>query len=216
MLNYPHRLSLGAAHLHLTAQLVLLIYLGSLQGDTVKPAKRGPCRTVDPGRRRHDTPAFGMPAGRKLPAVTKNKNYPQPVKHLKPMALGTCPEQLIQVRSARYAGSCAGASGKKVIPARHLIPGLLGPVKSKAPQRQGNRDIFGSPGFQSFSGHHDVGHAQQELCHTRRVDLAGCSWLTVLNDQPHRQQQLLRGEDYVAAPRFKIVDRTFTVRSLST
>src|SRR5216684_2531259 len=28
-----------------------------------------------------------MPAGRGLPAVTKNKNYPQPVKHLKPMAL---------------------------------------------------------------------------------------------------------------------------------
>jgi hypothetical protein len=28
-----------------------------------------------------------MPTGRKLPAVTKNKNYPQPVKHLKPMAL---------------------------------------------------------------------------------------------------------------------------------
>ena len=32
MLNYPHRLSLGAAHLHLTAQLALLIYLGSLHG----------------------------------------------------------------------------------------------------------------------------------------------------------------------------------------
>jgi hypothetical protein len=29
-----------------------------------------------------------MPAGRKLPAVTKIRNYPQPVKHLKPMALG--------------------------------------------------------------------------------------------------------------------------------
>jgi hypothetical protein len=28
-----------------------------------------------------------MPAGRQLPAVTKNKNYPQPVKHLKPAAL---------------------------------------------------------------------------------------------------------------------------------
>jgi len=28
-----------------------------------------------------------MTAGRELPAVTKNKNYPQPVKHLKPMAL---------------------------------------------------------------------------------------------------------------------------------
>ncbi len=40
-----------------------------------------------PGRHRHDTPAFGMPAGRQLPAVTKNKNYPQPVKHLKPAAL---------------------------------------------------------------------------------------------------------------------------------
>jgi hypothetical protein len=76
MLNYPHRLSLGAAHLHLTAQLVLLIYLGSLQGDTVKPAERGPCRTVDPGRRRHDTPAFGMPAGRKLPAVTQKQELP--------------------------------------------------------------------------------------------------------------------------------------------
>ena len=29
-----------------------------------------------------------MPAGRKLPTVTKNRNYPQPVKYLKPMALG--------------------------------------------------------------------------------------------------------------------------------
>ena len=29
-----------------------------------------------------------MPAGRQLPAVTKNRNYPQPVKHLKPAALG--------------------------------------------------------------------------------------------------------------------------------
>ncbi len=28
-----------------------------------------------------------MPAGRQLPAVTKNRNYPQPVKHLKPAAL---------------------------------------------------------------------------------------------------------------------------------
>jgi glutamate--cysteine ligase len=28
-----------------------------------------------------------MPAGRKLPTVTKNRNYPQPVKYLKPMAL---------------------------------------------------------------------------------------------------------------------------------
>jgi hypothetical protein len=35
-----------------------------------------------------DPVAFGMPAGRQLPAVTKNKNYPQPVKHLKPAALG--------------------------------------------------------------------------------------------------------------------------------
>ena len=34
---------------------------------------------------------LGMPAGRKLPAVTKNRNYPQPVKYLKPMALSqTC------------------------------------------------------------------------------------------------------------------------------
>jgi hypothetical protein len=28
-----------------------------------------------------------MPAGRELPAVTKNRNYPQAVKHLNPMAL---------------------------------------------------------------------------------------------------------------------------------
>jgi hypothetical protein len=32
-----------------------------------------------------------MPAGRELPAVTKNRNYPQPVKHLKPMALPPYP-----------------------------------------------------------------------------------------------------------------------------
>jgi hypothetical protein len=30
-----------------------------------------------------------MPAERQLPAVTTNRNYPQPVKHLKPLALGT-------------------------------------------------------------------------------------------------------------------------------
>ena len=41
---------------------------------------------MDPAARR-DTPASGMPAGRKLPAVTENRNYPQPVKHLKPTAL---------------------------------------------------------------------------------------------------------------------------------
>jgi hypothetical protein len=35
------------------------------------------------------TPVSGIPARRKLPAVTKHRNYPQPVKHLKPMALGT-------------------------------------------------------------------------------------------------------------------------------
>ena len=29
-----------------------------------------------------------MPTERELPAVTKNRNYPQPVKQLKPMALG--------------------------------------------------------------------------------------------------------------------------------
>jgi hypothetical protein len=32
-----------------------------------------------------------MPAGRQLPAVTKNRNYPQPVKHLKPAALARPP-----------------------------------------------------------------------------------------------------------------------------
>jgi hypothetical protein len=28
-----------------------------------------------------------LPAGRKLPAVTRNRNYPKPAKHLKPLAL---------------------------------------------------------------------------------------------------------------------------------
>jgi hypothetical protein len=28
-----------------------------------------------------------MPTGRKLPAVTRNRNYPKPAKHLKPLAL---------------------------------------------------------------------------------------------------------------------------------
>ena len=41
---------------------------------------------MDPAARR-DTPPSAMPAGRELPAVTKNKNYPQPVKQLKPSAL---------------------------------------------------------------------------------------------------------------------------------
>jgi hypothetical protein len=53
---------------------------------------------MDPATRR-DTPHSGMPAGRELPAVTKNKNYPQPVKHLKPMALG-----FHQVKARIYAG----------------------------------------------------------------------------------------------------------------
>jgi hypothetical protein len=43
----------------------------------------GPC--TRPPRR--DTPPCGTPTRRELPAVTKNRNYPQPVKHLKPMAL---------------------------------------------------------------------------------------------------------------------------------
>ena len=53
-----------------------------------KPARNGTLPDRGPGRPWHDTPAFGMPAGRQLPAVTKNRNYPQPVKHLKPVALG--------------------------------------------------------------------------------------------------------------------------------
>ncbi len=40
-----------------------------------------------PGRPRHDTPPSAMPSERKLPTVTKNGNYPQPVKHLKPLVL---------------------------------------------------------------------------------------------------------------------------------
>ena len=53
---------------------------------------RKPARTENPAGPwtrppRRDTPPSGMPAGRELPAVTKNRNYPQPVKHLKPMAL---------------------------------------------------------------------------------------------------------------------------------
>ena len=52
------------------------------------PPRKGTPPDRGPGRPRHDTPAFGIPAGRRLPAVTKNRNYPQPVKHLKPVALG--------------------------------------------------------------------------------------------------------------------------------
>ena len=36
---------------------------------------------------RRAAPPSGMPAGRELPAVIKNRNYPQPVKHPKPTAL---------------------------------------------------------------------------------------------------------------------------------
>ncbi len=46
---------------------------------------------MDPAARR-GTPHSGMPSQRGLPAVTKNRNYPQPVKHLNPMALGTEPD----------------------------------------------------------------------------------------------------------------------------
>ena len=46
-----------------------------------------------------------MPAGRQLPAVTKNRNYPQPVKHLKPAALGL---SLAVVRDLREARVPAG------------------------------------------------------------------------------------------------------------
>src|SRR5208282_4353167 len=62
---------------------------------------RAPARTrtppgCGPGRSRRDTPASGMPAGRKLPTVTKNRNYPQPVKYLKPMALSDPPPCLVR------------------------------------------------------------------------------------------------------------------------
>ena len=51
------------------------------------PPERGPAGPwTRPQTARHA--ASGMPAGRKLPTVTKNRNYPQPVKYLKPMALG--------------------------------------------------------------------------------------------------------------------------------
>ena len=55
-------------------------------GNTENPPERNPAGPwTRPPRR--DTPPSGMPAGRELPAVTKNRNYPQPVKRLKPMAL---------------------------------------------------------------------------------------------------------------------------------
>jgi hypothetical protein len=44
-------------------------------GNTVNLPETEPCRTVDPAARR-DTPTSGMPTGRQLPAVTKNRNYP--------------------------------------------------------------------------------------------------------------------------------------------
>src|SRR5260370_1122400 len=43
--------------------------------------------TRGPGRPRHDTPPSAIPSERKLPTVTKNGNYPHPVKHLKPLVL---------------------------------------------------------------------------------------------------------------------------------
>src|SRR5207244_6449306 len=44
---------------------------------------------------------------RKLPAVTKNGNYPQPVKHLKPLVLGHAPAVLAfeLVNRAYFAAS---------------------------------------------------------------------------------------------------------------
>ena len=63
---------------------------GLTSGNTANQPEREPAGPwTRPSRR--DTPASGMPAGRQLPAVTKNRNYPQPVKHLKPMALGPVP-----------------------------------------------------------------------------------------------------------------------------
>ena len=46
----------------------------------------GTCPWTWPPRR--DAPPSSMPAGRELPAVIKNRNYPQPVKHPEPTALG--------------------------------------------------------------------------------------------------------------------------------
>ena len=45
-----------------------------------------------------------MPAGRKLPTVTKNRNYPQLVKDVKPMALGPAgtPQSARSVWTRRY------------------------------------------------------------------------------------------------------------------
>jgi DNA-binding XRE family transcriptional regulator len=57
-----------------------------------------------------------MPVGRKLPAVTKNRNYPQPAKHLKPLALPT-PDVNINVtpvdsdKVVKYYDSDIGVGG---------------------------------------------------------------------------------------------------------
>ena len=55
----------------------------------------GPWTRPPPARRYTGPPADT--AGRKLPAVTKNRNYPQPVKHLNPTALGLHPATCAQI-----------------------------------------------------------------------------------------------------------------------
>ena len=51
-----------------------------------------------------------MPAGRQLPAVTKNRNYPQPVKHLKPVALG-CDVTAVLTKMGAKVGTRASLIG---------------------------------------------------------------------------------------------------------
>jgi len=52
-----------------------------------------------------------MPTERRLPAVTENRNYPQPVKYLKPMALSPTPAyRLLDLYFADYAAASAAAA----------------------------------------------------------------------------------------------------------
>ena len=56
-----------------------------------KPARKGTPPDRGPGRPGATRRLPACPPERQLPAVTKNRNYPQPVKHLKPTALGHAP-----------------------------------------------------------------------------------------------------------------------------
>ena len=74
-------------------------------GNTVNLPETEPCRTVDPAVPGTTRRPSACPPEGQLPAVTKNRNYPQPVKHPKPAALA---------HDGAYVYECAMPSHRRI------------------------------------------------------------------------------------------------------